>query len=494
MCDELAQAEVMKRTIKAAAKCECVPLLRGEHLAFSRTRDPNGDIFMQTMSIRPGRTLDFAVQCWTCANFRNQIFRREMFAGRRVRVHGLQTAAEHNDKQGVVLKLLDGGRVGVRLNANQPFGAKEISVKRENLDLLPLEETVVPSATLAAGSSAGRGGDVSKTFLVCWPLSMLAKLKPQTQFNSHKGPAEQAVADLTFSDQLKYRLRISINQEGGSRPEKSASITAQSLQKGQPLTNFRGPVLTSTCALLSRPQSAPYGPLTVLFPPIPASSPLPPGSPISKIAQWTECRIGDARCISFFSLGREFTSRSGEAPRREELAAICAQFGILGSEQLSMGAGEGEGDGADDRFLALVVKLTELTGRHVETARAFEMEALQHSIDCVHSPWMSLVEEVGLRFLTAGNSSECPCVLVLGKEAATKVESAVLGPDHHLTKELQGVYIRFRRDRVRFMHSCRADDRWKKKNPQYAHGGSIVLSCRARMCRGARVSARHSGK
>ena len=87
-----------------------------------------------------------------------------------------------------------------------------------------------------------------------------------------------------------------------------------------------------------------------------------------------------------------------------------------------MDAGEGEGDGADDRFLALVVKLTELTGRHVETARAFEMEALQHSMDCVHSPWMSRVEEVGLRFLTAGNSSECPCVLVVGKEAATEVE------------------------------------------------------------------------
>ena len=168
----------MKRTMKEATKCECVPLLQGEHLAFFRTREPNGDIFMQTMPFRPGSTPDFAVQCWTCANFKNQIFCGEMFAGLRVWVHELQTAAEHNDKQGLVLKLLDGGRVGVRLNANQFSAAKEISVKRENLDVLPLEETVVPSATLAAGSSAGRGGDVSKTFLVCWPLSMLAKLKP----------------------------------------------------------------------------------------------------------------------------------------------------------------------------------------------------------------------------------------------------------------------------------------------------------------------------
>ena len=114
----------MKRTMKEAAKCKCVPLLQGEHLAFFRTREPNEDIFMQTMPIRPGRTPDFTVQCWTCANFKNQIFCGEMFAGLRVWVHELQTAAEHNDKQGLVLKLLDGGRVGVWLNANQSFGAK----------------------------------------------------------------------------------------------------------------------------------------------------------------------------------------------------------------------------------------------------------------------------------------------------------------------------------------------------------------------------------
>ena len=77
---------------------------------------------------------------------------------------------------------------------------------------------------------------------------------------------------------------------------------------------------------------------------------------------------------------------------------------------------------------------------------------------------------------------------------AAAVRRAVLGPDQPITKELQDVYIRFRRERVQFTHSCRADDKWKKKNPQYAQGGSMVLSCRARMCRGARVSARHSDK
>jgi hypothetical protein len=65
---------------------------------------------------------------------------------------------------------------------------------------------------------------------------------------------------------------------------------------------------------------------------------------------------------------------------------------------------------------------------------------------------------------------------------------------HDPPTKINMLLIRFRRERVQFLHSCRADDKWKRKNPQYAQGGSMVLSCRARMCHGARVSARHSGK
>ena len=67
-------------------------------------------------------------------------------------------------------------------------------------------------------------------------------------------------------------------------------------------------------------------------------------------------------------------------------------------------------------------------------------------------------------------------------------------PDQSKWQIYTRVYITFRRERTGLLVSSRADDKWKKKCPQYAQGGSMVLNCQARMCRGARISARHSGK
>jgi hypothetical protein len=273
---------------------------------------------MQTML--SGATPPPPAECWICTNYKNCIFREEMFAGRQVQMHGLQKSAEHNGKQGVVLKLLDGGRVGVRLL--QPSGAaKELSIKRENLS--PLEvEAAVPAGTLAAGGTAPRSGEVTKSFLVCWPLSLLANLKPQTKLS--KGPRfhqKTPVANLTFSDQLKYRLRMSVDKQDGTRSDTLASITAHSLQNDQPLTNICGQVLTSTCAFLSRPdESAPDAPLTVLFrapKPINGLPQLGKDGARGKNSIWSDCGIGDCRVISMFSLGQEVASQSNLKVSRE---------------------------------------------------------------------------------------------------------------------------------------------------------------------------------
>jgi hypothetical protein len=80
--------------------------------------------------------------------------------------------------------------------------------------------------------------------------------------------------------------------------------------------------------------------------------------------------------------------------------------------------GAGDAMGAGDEFLCVVVKLTQL--RPIQSAKAFEDAAIQDYVPavCSHSPWISRVTEIGLRFLTAGNSSDCPCALVLGKVAS----------------------------------------------------------------------------
>ena len=145
-------------------------------------------------------------------------------------------------------------------------------------------------------------------------------------------------------------------------------------------------------------------------------------------------------------------------------------------------------------------------GRLEEALRYFR-QALQiqrKACGDVHPHTALFKHNIGRVLEATGQASEARAMLA---EAAA-VRRTVLGPDHPLTKQLQyegsaklkqirahtSVCIRFQREPIRFLASGRVDDKWKKKYPQYAQGGLMVLSCRARMCRGARVSARRSGR
>ena len=83
--------------------------------------------------------------------------------GRRVRVHSLVKTAEYNGREGVVTSVLEGGRLGVLLDAGKevvPSPKKELSLKAANLEVLGSgAHSAAPGASResARGSGAGKG-------------------------------------------------------------------------------------------------------------------------------------------------------------------------------------------------------------------------------------------------------------------------------------------------------------------------------------------------
>ena len=426
--------------MQAAERIDAVvKVVDGEFLCITRTQESaTGEIYQQTLPSRrpapPGGRPPVTAECWTCLHFQDHIFKKQAFVGQRVRVHGLQKAAVYNGQEGAIVEILSQERVGVKLP--QPCGpAKEIAVRRANLTstepdveaMIAELEAEIPRAPPGAAAQLraeaaklqGRAGAVTKTFLVCWPLALVANLKARTQFS--KGPrvgASTPVADVVFSDQLQLRLWLSVLQETEERGRSGhhvGTLTATSLSKAQPLDNCRGPVINSTCALVSRPVDSEGG-LTVLFRD-------PPTMPEAqrhhaRVCNWVECGVGDSRAVALFSLPKQLdraeASELSSFPRGDELMALSEELGIEGAAALGGAAGEiGEGD----RFLAVVVKLTELVGRRVDTPEAFERAAFQEMLSCVHTQWLERVSQLGLSFLRAGDG---PCRVVLGSALGEK--------------------------------------------------------------------------
>jgi hypothetical protein len=371
---------------------ECIKVFKGKYLSLDRTIDRgNGEIFDHVMiqTEDPGFEPP-KVQCWTCLNLEDNILRDGLFPGMSVRVKGLLNAAVYNGQKGVVVKMMDDNRVAIKLP--QPAGPpKELSVKRENLLLADLETSLAELEELTSDRTSAhvsvedsvmsavidalrdrirvRNTAVTKTYLVCWPLPQVDKLKVRDMFSSRKFDSSTTLeADILFSDSLRFRLALTVEQIDNDKRENIASMKLTSLQKDQPLNSINGPVMLCTCAQLGRAAgSSDASTLSVMCPSFTNAV-----GRRTRVATscWVDSGIGDSRSIAMFphgSLGNQ------HYPTRHEIAALCNHLSIQGHLPAAPIEQGGGGEVAvDDRFFAVVVKITELQGRRVESPDSFE--------------------------------------------------------------------------------------------------------------------------
>jgi hypothetical protein len=348
------------------------------------------------------------------------------------------------------------------------FSCSNLEVALAKLEQLNLSETVSDQdrARLQADADALRerievnSKAATKTFLVCWPLSQLDQLKVGTMFSKRK-PGE-LVADIPFAGHMRFRLKLTLEyqdqrQESSSKTAKLASLTLTSLEDTHALTNKNGPVMICACAHLGRPTGSKDGALTVLCPSFAAAT----GETTRVLTcSWVENSIGDSRCVAILPYDEGSCPEALNAfPTRQELAGLCHDFTVVGellpsaktgyaeNEEGGQGAGDANaehdisvsgslaaahflggrawkdwGDLAAaveedrlDRYFAVVVKLAELEGRRVRDAEGFEQAVMQGATACPHAEQLDLVEQLGLKFLTAGGG---PCLIVQGQPAS----------------------------------------------------------------------------